>query len=581
LKDYDVVVIGGGINGLTTAAYLAKAGLAVGVFEARGQCGAHCDTIELGQPGFLHNTHAVWLVPAMSPAMADLELERFGLDLRGTDILFAKPFLDGTNTVQALDPTLTQDSVARHSERDAATLAKIRAYSMEHGGEALALNQQAIFAAPTSELADRMAAFNDGLLRSLDVPLSGDDVNRMTGFELLEVLFESEAVRTLPGALGEFTGQWPLNRRVGPQVLSLTGMMPMAVHTAKGGSHALTHALVKCFVAHGGEIWTTCPVEKILVEDGRACGIRLSPDALLPGEEVRARVVLSNLTVVPTFLWLLGEDVIGADWARRIKYFNYDDPQLLGVYYALKDDPEFASAAYDPAIQRSWVGYFGAETLDDIRDGQGALMTGVIPEHVMCGWFNPTRADPSQAPAGHHTVMAWTSVPPRPRRWRSTRLGGWDAWRDGLGEAIADAMTERYDAYAPGFKDLILERHVNTPMDQENSNPSAVRGNMIGGSAIPEQYGQNRPLPGVVQNGASRSFLPGLYLSNSIHPYGATHLATGYLAACELAEDLGCRDVEWWRSNPYEWFFANVGRIPLNLGVDEKWNAAAGMGAGQ
>ena len=252
MKDYDVVVIGGGINGLTTAAYLAKAGLAVGVFEARGQCGAHCDTIELGQPGFLHNTHAVWLVPAMSPAMADLELERFGLDLRGTDILFAKPFLDGTNTVQALDPTLTHESVARHSERDAATLAKIRAYSMEHGGEALALNQQAIFAAPTSELADRMAAFNDGLLRSLDVPLSGDDVNRMTGFELLEVLFESEAVRTVPGALGEFTGQWPLNRRVGPQVLSLTGMMPMAVHTARGGSHALTHALVKCVVAHGG-----------------------------------------------------------------------------------------------------------------------------------------------------------------------------------------------------------------------------------------------------------------------------------------------------------------------------------------
>ena len=119
---------------------LAKAGLSVGVFEARGQCGAHCDTIELGRPGFLHNTHAAWLVPAMSPAMADLELERFGLDLRGTDILFAKPFLDGTNTVQALEPALTEVSVARHSERDAATLAKIRAYSMENGGEALALN---------------------------------------------------------------------------------------------------------------------------------------------------------------------------------------------------------------------------------------------------------------------------------------------------------------------------------------------------------------------------------------------------------------------------------------------------------
>ncbi len=578
MNDYDVIVIGGGINGLTAAAYLAKAGMSVGVFEARGQCGAHCDTIELGLPGFLHNTHAAWLVPAMSPAMADLELDSFGLDLLGTDVLFAKTFLNGKNVVQGLDQSVTQASVSRASESDAQVQAKIMEYFVEQAGEALTLNQQLLFNAPSAALLERQAKFNDGLLKHLGVALSGDDLQRMSGFEVLEVIFESEEVRSMLGALGEFTGQWPLFRRVGAQVLSLAGMAPMAVHTARGGSHALTHALVKCLVANGGEIWTTCPVDKILMEDGRASGIRLSPDALLPAQEARARVILSNLTLHPTFLQLVGEDVIGTDRARIIKGFNYDDPQLFGVHYALKGDPEFASAAYDPEIQRSWVGYFGGETLDEIRSGLSQNFAGIIPDDIMCGWFQPTRADPAQAPADCHTAFAWMSVPPCPRRWRGKKLDGWDAWRE-LTQPLADAITDRYEQYAPGFKDLILERHVNTPLDQENSNPSAVRGNMIGGSAVPEQYGLNRPLPGIVERGVSRSFVPGLYLSNSIHPYGATHLATGYLAAIEVAEDLGCRDVPWWRAEPFMWFLENMGTIPVNNGVPVKWQRA-GAAAG-
>ncbi len=577
MKDFDVIIIGGGINGLTTAAYLQKAGLSVAVFEARGQCGAFCDTVELGMPGFLHNTHAQWIVPAMSPAMADLELEHHGLQLRGCDVLFAKPFRDGTNSLLALDPMQSQASIARHSEHDAGVVAKIGAYQMEHGAEALEINRRAVFGLPTEELGDLTASFNDGLMKALDVPLSGDDISRMTGFELLETLFESEHTKTLPGALGEFTGQWPLNRRVGPTVMGLAGLNPMAVHTAKGGSHALTHSLVKCFVANGGKIWTTCPVEKILMEDGRAVGIRLSEDALLPGEEIRANTIVSNLTLVPTFLRLLGEEAIGATWARRIKYFNYDDPQLLAVCWALKGDPVFASADYDPGIQRCWVGYFGGDSLDEIRTIQAEAATGVVPSRTMGGWFNFTRADPSQAPPGCHTVSAWMTVPPRPRRWRNKRLPGWDAWRQGLGEALGDEMTELYEQFAPGFKDLIIEQHVNTPMNQEMMNPSAVRGNMIGGSAIPEQYGANRPLPGVVQNGVSRSFIPGLYLSNSIHPFGATHLASGYLAATEVAEDLGCRNRDWWAAQPFDWFLANAPRIPMNLGVDDRWkNAPSG-----
>ncbi|MFN7950438.1 MAG: NAD(P)/FAD-dependent oxidoreductase [bacterium] len=575
MRDFDVVVIGGGINGLTVAAYLARAGQKVAVFEARGQCGAHCDTVELGIPGFLHNTHAAWLVPALSPAMGDLELARHGLELLGTDVLFAKTFGDGTNVVQALDPALTEASISRASPRDGAVQRAIAAFMTDQAGEVLELNQELLYSLPSAATLDRLAAFDDALLGRLAVPLSGEDALRMNGFEVLEVLFESDSVRTLPAALGEFTGQWPLHRRVGSLVLSLAGLSPMPVHTARGGSHALTHALVRSLIAHGGEIFTTCPVERIVVRDGRACGIRLSADALLPNETIGARVVVSNLTLVPTFLWLLGEDVIGSERARLVKGFDYDDPQLLGVHFALSGDPEFASAHHDPAIQRSWVGYLGGETLDEMRSGLTRLLSGVIPDDVMGGWFIPTRADPSQAPPGCHTLFAWMSVPPCPRRWRGQRLAGWDAWR-ALAEPLADALTERLEALAPGFRRSILERHVNTPLDQQNANPSAIRGNMIGGSAVPEQYGRNRPLPGIVAGGASRSFLPGLYLSNSIHPYGATHLATGCIAAGEVAEDLGCRDRDWWCNPPFLWFLQNVGDIPLNRGVAKRWHPGSG-----
>ncbi len=567
MNDYDVVVVGGGINGLTVAAYLAKAGLSVGVFEARGQCGAHCDTVELGLPGFLHNPHAAWLVPAISPAMADLELDVYGLELRGTDVLFAKTFSSGSNLVQATDPAITGASIARVSDADRAMQERIDAYLIEHADDALEMSRS-LFTAATPESLDRACQFYAGLLSSLDIPISGEDFFRMNAFEALEVFFESEEVKTARSALSEFMGQWPLHRRTAPQVFA-TGAA-LAVHTARGGSHALTHALVKCVVAHGGKIWTTCPVEKIIVEEGRARGIRLSPDALLPGEEIRAKAVVSNLTLAPTFLGLLGDEVVEPSLAGRVRRFSYDEPLLLGVYYALSDDPQFSSASYDPAIQRAWVGYLGGETMAEVRSGFAGLVSGIIPDEIMAGWFIPTRADPTQAPEGCHTCFAWMSVPPRPWRWRGRRLSGWASWPE-LAEPLADAVTERIGRYAPGFAELVLERHVMTPMHQEHNNPSAIYGNMIGGSAYPEQFAENRPIAGVLAGGATRSVVPGLYLSNSIHPYGATHLAAGYVAAGEVAEDMGCRDQSWWAAEPLQWFFERGGEVPLNLGVAGKW----------
>lgn len=584
MKDYDVIVIGGGINGLTTSAYLAKAGLSVGVFEARGQCGAHCDTVELGMPGFLHNLHATWLATSYSAAMEDLDLPGLGFELRGTDITYAKPFESGRNLLHAMDVSKTNANWARASEADAATQLKALEFNAYNLEEMLGVNRDFWYGPPTEATLGRMYKLLDGFLAHQGhSDTSGADLLNMTGFEVLELLFESEEVKTTTASCGWIGGMPPIHRQIGAlAAVFLAGIGgPMAVHTSRGGSHALTHALVKATAEAGGEIWTTCPVERIVVEDGRAVGIRLTDDALMPGEEIRAKTIVSNVSLVPTFIGMLGEDVIGADIAARVQQFNYDEQVLFGVYYNLCDDVEFASAQWDPGIQRCMMGYLGGETIDDMRRHNMNLVSGVIDDEVMGNWFVPTRADPTQAPDGCHTAFIWVDVPPLPRRWQGRKIsGGLNAWPE-LAEPMGDVITDRIEQFAPGFKDIVVDRFVMTPLDQVRNNASAIRANIMGGSVTPDQFYLNRPVPGIITKGASRTFLPGLYLSQSIHPMGASWLATGYLAACEVAEDTGCRDQSWWTHRPWDWFMNHMMDVPMNLGVGAKWlEDAASGGAG-
>lgn len=582
--DYDVVIIGGGINGLTTAAYLAKAGLSVGVFEARGQCGAHCDTVELGLPGFLHNLHATWLATAYSPAMTDLDLPGLGFELRGTDVTYAKPFASGRNLIHAMDFDTTYANWARISEQDAALQLKALEFNAVNMDEMLEVNRHFWYGPPTAATMERMYGLIDGFLAALGHgDFTGEQLMNMTGFEALDLLFDSDEVKTTTASIGWISALPPIHRKIG--VLAAVFMAgigaPMGVHNARGGSHSLTHALVKATAMHGGEIWTTCPVERILVEDGRAIGIRLSEDAMLPGEEIRARVVVSNVTARPTFLGMLGEEIIGTDMANRLKSFNYDEQVLFGAYYSLVGDPEFAAAEWDPAIQRSMMGYLGGDTIDDMRRHNVNLISGVIDDEVMGNWFIPTRADPTQAPPGCHTAFMWVDVPPHPRRWRGRRItGGIDAWPE-LAPAMLDECTDRIEEFAPGFKDLIVEQFAMTPLDQVRNNPSSVTGTIVGGSVTPEQFYMNRPVPGVITSGAARTFVPGLYLSQSIHPIGASWLATGYLAACDVAEDLECRDQSWWTGVPWDWFVENMMAVPMNLGVGDQWKVDTPGGGSQ
>ncbi|MCG7854409.1 MAG: hypothetical protein MIO88_01005, partial [Methanoregulaceae archaeon] len=336
----------------------------------------------------------------------------------------------------------------------------------------------------------------------------------------------------------------------------------------RGGSHELTHVLVKACLAHGVVVQPNCPVKSIIVQNGEARGVVLSDSAVFPGETIMAKKIVSNTTVHPTFLDMVGREHLG-DMAPVIDRFSYDEQNLYTVHFALGGAPRFASADFDDGIQSCYMGYFGGEDSASMkRFAENISMhRRIIHDEIIGNYFITTLADPLQAPPGCHTSHVWFDVPPEPVAWRDEKLSGMKDW-DRIKERLADEIEETYERYAPGFKKLVRDRIVYTPLDQYRNNMAAVKGNWAGGSMIPEQFYDRRPLPGILHAGsATRSFIRNLHLSNSIHVASNSTLAPGYLAATEVAEDLGARDHDWWQARACSWYLKNQGAIPSNLGV--------------
>lgn len=574
MNDFDVIVIGGGINGLTTAAYLGKAGLNTLVLEERGECGTHCDTLEPGIPGFLHNLQATEKMTGLSPCMDDLELERFGYEVLLTDYAWGETFLDGKNALLGVSIFDTLGNWSKSSPADAELLQVAVAEVMMEGGMEQMLDKfhDILFTGPTS--ANLLEVGNIAMIRKLfekkGLRFSPAEIVQMNGFQTMDLLFDSEYIKTLCLSGSWIAGFSPVHRNIGSigalgVGIGMGSIFP--VHNSKGGSHALPHALVKCAKSYGVEIWPCCPVEKIILDQGSARGVRLTEHAAFPNREISAKKIVSNLTLAPTFIDLIGEDNLGPEMSAKIRNYYYEENVVFCVNLALKRAPRFASADFDDGIQKCFCGYFGGEDSRKMAQFGSSLTSGrIFSDEMMANFLVPSLTDPSQAPEGYHTAILWLDVPPSLTNYNGQRIGGFDDW-DSVKLELGDSLIDLFERYAPGFKNDIIEKIVISPLDIFRNNRSAVKGNWMGGSFVPGQAFTDRPLPGIIRKGGSATFINNLHLSNSIHPYGATWLASGYIAACEVAESLGVRNQEWWQGKACRWFQNNVNRLQKNLGV--------------
>lgn len=539
-KEYDVIVVGAGINGIACGAYLQKAGLKVALFERSQEAGAFCQTQELMIPDAKVNTCAVYMLTMNSPAYEELEVERFGVEcLTSSEWGSFHPFKKDRSAllVHNWDMQKTYEAWKSFSEKDGELLGRLANYFAPHMSEFF----RGAYQPPDLECLMTMGQIVN------DCPDLPSDWMDMTGLELVDLIWHDERVKTAmlswAGVLGDRTDQ-----KVGTLLGATAPLVFMWMSwmcTFRGGSHALTHALLRGFLHYGGSYFPSCPVEKILIENGEAKGIALSKHAIYPEAEIKAtKAVVSNLSCKPTFEKLVGLDKMPPETVPGILAFDYEDIILFQNYWVLKEPLEWEG--FPPEVQRANGFMFGLESLADHERLNNDLAADRIPDPPI-GRAGSMQgfcfADPTQAPPGHYTLMTYVDVP-----YDLRKLGGpetWDDIREDYGDKVEDLLNE----YTPNLKRAKVARHCLTPIDYYRKNPSAVKGNTIGiVTNIIQNTAFMSPFPGC---GAPRTPIAKLYISNSIGQ-GATHLGNGYMAACTAAEDLGVRDQDWWTVKPID-----------------------------
>jgi phytoene dehydrogenase-like protein len=288
---------------------------------------------------------------------------------------------------------------------------------------------------------------------------------------------------------------------------------------ARGGMGAITQAMASALRGYGGEIRTEAPVERVIVKGGRAVGV-----ALESGEEIAAKVVVSNLDVKRTFLKLVEAGDLPPPFLDRVRKFKIRGSSgKLNI--ALEALPRFPAL---PPGCPAWRGDMHVtESLAQMEEAYDDWKAGTWSRRPYVDMLIPTLIDPTMAPPGKHYMTVFVQyAPPK------LAEGEWSTQtRDAFGKTVIDTIAK----VSPDFRDLIRHVEVRTPADLENE-VGLTEGNIFQGELTMDQLLFNRPVPGFAQY---RAPIPGLYMcGSSTHPGGGVMAAPGANAAREIARDL-------------------------------------------
>ncbi len=527
MSTYDGVVIGAGHNGLTLAAYLAKACLQIAVIERNAHIGGGTSTQEPTLPGYRFNLHANFFMGLRhAPLLRDLELHRFGFSYIEPPVQQAAAFRDGTCVVIHKDLEKSCASLARFSKRDAATfrdLHHLYAQKMRPLFTALAFNAPL----PIDQLRDRLSG------------PEGKEFLSHAQHDLFSVVrkhFDDDRIRTLFTSYMHVitTESVPGAGIVFPLIFANVMEFTLPV----GGAVSLPLALARVVEAAGGAVLTNSEVKEIIVKGGRASAVKLKS-----GDTIEGRRFVASAIDAPTTMRMTGENLFPDTVRQKLDAWHWGNHSLVTLHLALKKPPIYRSRAFDPDIDRAWNIFFGMDDIDQVQSCFEDCANKKFPDVLMGNGACNSALDPTYAPADGHVAFWWPFAPYAVEGDPTT----WDRRKGEYTERILNVWRE----YASNLDDdNVRARFLFTPLDVERHCANMVKGAVRMGAYIPSQLGINRPHPML---SGTRTPVEGLYLcGSSTGNGGGVNGAPGYIAANAIVDDLKL-ERSWTRVPAPEW----------------------------
>lgn len=511
---YDIVVVGGGSNSLTTAGYLAKIGKKVLVLEKNNECGGGVTSVSPA-PGFIGDPHATGMVTCLpNPVISHDELglqSQFGLQWAPAIASFATVFDDGTGLITYKDLDRSCEQIAKFSQRDAQAYREFVAECRVH----MPLLLKGFYAPPLPfgpfvSLLEQSATGRSLVTAMLE-----------SAFDVVTDRFESPELRM-------HLLKWVAELMVSPETKG-TGIVPImlmalahdvAASAVVGGSQQLTVALERCVKHHGGEIRTNSEVVKLNISNGKATGV-----VLKSGEVINARdAVVANIHPWDLGHFIPGLDPVLVKAARKVKLSSHG---AINQQYALsetpiwKAGPEYAPSMLVECLRRDFKSM--RQAFDCYRYGEMPL------DHLSPLIAIQSNHDKSRAPEGKASMYLYHFAP------LELAKGGLEAW-DAAKEETADAIFEEFCKYTTNIdRSKVIGRFVETPLDHHRHSMSMRNGDIFGIGTFVSQFFGRRPTPELAQYRVPG--VEGLYLAGPcMHPGGTVTLG-GRATAMKMLMD--------------------------------------------